>query len=515
MVQQIVNSRPSDQPPGGEEEQYHFLHMPRSNLSGGGLLRSSNTSSSDNSFRYPLSGSGFYGDDYYNYAGSIPVESVYGSEHLSEYRNSQESPGSPNYSGKPSFIGQEQMMRGLMVEPDTPVIQEHQLIKWESKVSRDSTEGLTHPDDADDDDDDDDDFENSVGYCEENYREFSKAVGDQIVVRNRLEPPGDSPEEDTEEEEETTIVQSTQSAVVVRAELEENIRNQLALLDEPYDGFRHHFVTVRDEHRFLMLYTFLKRHVDQKIIIFFSTTKSTKYYAELLLRLKFDVRVAHYGQTKDEFLSEFLKFSKQSSSGILCIPDLRNEFGIPPSCEWIIQFEPPDNPTEYCRVERVCGESSFVEGRALLFVTPEQFGVLQYFKAAHVKLREYEMAKISKVQKDYVNLIRTDAKLRKLASEAYHAYLLQYASHKFRDVYNIHDLNEDKVAFAFGFTKPPRQQVEDEDEQKGEMRKDLDLRWKPVKIEKGDSWMRREKTWRYADRHSSTKKQRQKVQPVG
>lgn len=527
-----LNRRPSDPSEGEEDEEQHLfvVQTPTSNRSSGGpLLRSSNTSSEQSFGTHHLLGSsgGLYDDDFtrypqsvapsYNFTHpSIPVESVYG-EPMSECHNSQEGVVlSPYYSERPLFIGNHEEITRLS-----------QLIKWNSAGSGDSTEGLTaDPDDADDDDDGDDDFENSVGLCEEHYRESSATVGgeDQIMARG-LEPPGDPPEEQSEQQVETIIVQSTprKEAKADIAELEAIIHNQLALLEPTelspspvYNGYSHNFVTVRDEHRFLMLYTFLKRHADQKIIIFFSTTKSTQYYSKLLQRLKFDVRAAHNGQTKEVFLSEYLEFSKQSSSGILCIPDFQNEFAIPPSCEWVIQFEPPGNPTEYIfRVGRVSIESPSVAGRALFFVTPEQFGVLSYFKAAQVKLREYEIAKISQVQKDYVALIRKDEKLRKLAREAYHAYMLAYASHSFRDVYNIHDLDQDKVALAFGFTKPPKQQVDSDDEQKRGVRKDLgDRRWKPVKSEKNSNWMRSKKTWRYADRHSSKKMMMEQQQKV-
>eukprot|EP00986_Skeletonema_menzelii_P009462 scaffold4308_cov152-Skeletonema_menzelii.AAC.14 len=537
MTEEEVNRLPSyySYPPASEEdEEKHFfvVHAPPARYCNGDPLRSSNTSSEQSHY---LSGSsrsrGAYDDDFSKYPQSvapgcsyahrsIPVESVYG-EQMSECHNSQEGVVvSPPYSEPPCFITDHDQMMRLMMKSEALLMDEHQLIKWDSEGSEDSTEDLT---DSNDLDGGDDDFENSTGFCQENYRESSETVGaDQIVARG-LEPPGDPPGQEPEQQTKT-IVQSTPTEEVKAdiAELEAKILSQLALVvpteyspsqayngtyDGAYNGYSHNFVTVKDEHRFLMLYTLLKRHSDQKIIIFFSTTKSTQYYSKLLKRLKFDVRAVHNGQSKEVFLSEYLEFSKQSSNGIMCIPDFQNEFAIPPSCDWIIQFEPPSNPNEYIfRVGRISVESSSVAGRALLFVTPEQFGVLQYFKAAGVKLREYEIAKISEVKKHYIALIRRDETLRKLAREACNAYLLAYASHSFRDVYKIHDLNQDKVALAFGFTKAPKQQHGSDDEQKRGVRKDLDDRkWKPLKSEKSTTWMRSKKTWKYADRHSSRK----------
>ena len=114
-----------------------------------------------------------------------------------------------------------------------------------------------------------------------------------------------------------------------------------------YSGYRHCFITVREDHRFLMLYTFLKRNADRKVMVFFSTTKSTQYYSRLLSRLRFDVRAAHNSQGRERFLEEFLRFSG-AERGKLCRPDfLGGDLAIAPSCDWIVQFEPCADPSDY------------------------------------------------------------------------------------------------------------------------------------------------------------------------
>jgi len=42
------------------------------------------------------------------------------------------------------------------------------------------------------------------------------------------------------------------------------------------------YVVTDSDMRFLLLFTFLKKNRGKKIIVFFSTCNSTKYYAELL-----------------------------------------------------------------------------------------------------------------------------------------------------------------------------------------------------------------------------------------
>merc|ERR1711957_1122826 len=43
-----------------------------------------------------------------------------------------------------------------------------------------------------------------------------------------------------------------------------------------------------------------------------------------------------------------------------------------------------------------------------------------------------------------------------VARDAYRSYLLAYASHSLRDIFDVHELDMAAVGRAFGFTTPPR-----------------------------------------------------------
>ena len=99
-----------------------------------------------------------------------------------------------------------------------------------------------------------------------------------------------------------------------------------------------------------------------------------------------------------------------------------------------------------------------------LFLTPDQFDFHKYYKAAHIKIYEYEMATLCKVQRRYLELLRhgdegggnaSETKLRRSGKEAYFAYLSAYASHKYNDIYDMRRLDVGKVAMCFGFDRPP------------------------------------------------------------
>lgn len=73
-----------------------------------------------------------------------------------------------------------------------------------------------------------------------------------------------------------------------------------------------------------------------------------------------------------------------------------------PDVDWIVQYDPPDDPKEYIhRVGRTArGEGS--KGRALLMLRPEETDFLKYLKLAKVPLNELEFVwdKIANIQED-------------------------------------------------------------------------------------------------------------------
>jgi len=71
-----------------------------------------------------------------------------------------------------------------------------------------------------------------------------------------------------------------------------------------------------------------------------------------------------------------------------------------PAVDWIIQYDPPDDPREY--IHRVGRTARGVggKGRALLFLLPSELGFLKYLRQHKVPLNEYEFpqSKIANVQ---------------------------------------------------------------------------------------------------------------------
>ena len=218
------------------------------------------------------------------------------------------------------------------------------------------------------------------------------------------------------------------------------------------------YVTCPSDKRFLLLFTFLKKNKNKKVMVFLSSCNSVKFHAELLNYIDIPVLDIHGRQKQVKRTTTFFQFQKAKTATLLCTDVAARGLDIP-EVDWIIQFDPPDDPREYIHRVGRTARGATGSGRALMFLTPQETGFLRYLQAsARVTLNEYEFptSKIANVQSQLQSLIEKNYYLNKSARDAYRSYLLAYASHSHREIYNVHELDLQAVGLAFGFSSPPR-----------------------------------------------------------
>ncbi|XP_058157090.1 ATP-dependent RNA helicase DDX18 [Dasypus novemcinctus] len=222
------------------------------------------------------------------------------------------------------------------------------------------------------------------------------------------------------------------------------------------DGLEQGYVVCPSEKRFLLLFTFLKKNRKKKMMVFFSSCMSVKYHYELLNYIDLPVLAIHGRQKQNKRTSTFFQFCNADSGILLCTDVAARGLDIP-EVDWIVQYDPPDDPKEY--IHRVGRTARGLNGRghALLILRPEELGFLRYLKQSKVPLSEFEFSwsKISDIQSQLEKLIEKNYFLHKSAQEAYKSYIRAYDSHSLKQIYNVNNLNLPQVALSFGFKVPP------------------------------------------------------------
>lgn len=87
-----------------------------------------------------------------------------------------------------------------------------------------------------------------------------------------------------------------------------------------------------------------------------------------------------------------------------------------PAVDWIIQFDPPDDPRDYIHRVGRTARGANGKGRSLMFLQPSEVGFLKHLKEARVPVVEFEFpnSKIVNVQSQLEKLIGQNYYLNKV-----------------------------------------------------------------------------------------------------
>ncbi|KAF8350246.1 DEAD-domain-containing protein [Amanita rubescens] len=216
------------------------------------------------------------------------------------------------------------------------------------------------------------------------------------------------------------------------------------------------YVVCPSDRRFLLLFTFLKKNLKKKVIVFFSSCNSVKYHGELLNYIDVPVLDLHGKQKQQKRTNTFFEFVNAESGILLCTDVAARGLDIP-RVDWIIQFDPPDDPRDYIhRVGRTARAGKV--GKSLLFLLESELGFLRYLKQAKVPLNEFSFPadRIANVQSQLEKLLQKNYFLHQSARDGFRSYLQSYASYSLKKIFDVNKLDLAKVGKAFGFAVPPR-----------------------------------------------------------
>ena len=183
------------------------------------------------------------------------------------------------------------------------------------------------------------------------------------------------------------------------------------------EGLEQGYVICDSDLRFRLLFTFLKRNTRKKVIVFFSSCNSTRYYAELLNYIDLPVLELHGKQKQQKRTNTFFEFCNAPYGTLICTDVAARGLDIP-AVDWIVQFDPPDDPRSYIHRVGRTARGSAGKGKSLLFLQPSEVGFLKHLKEARVPLVEFEFPekKIMNIQSQLERLIGSNYYLNKVWS---------------------------------------------------------------------------------------------------
>ncbi|XP_038228950.1 ATP-dependent RNA helicase DDX55 [Dermochelys coriacea] len=211
-----------------------------------------------------------------------------------------------------------------------------------------------------------------------------------------------------------------------------------------------YYMICKADEKFNQLVHFLRRHKQEKHLVFFSTCACVEYYGKALESLVKNVKImCIHGKMKHKRNKIFTEFRKLPSGILVCTDVMARGIDIP-EVNWVLQYDPPSNASAF--VHR-CGRTARIGhlGSALVFLLPMEESYVN-FLSINQKCPMQEM-------KPLKNVIDVLPKLKSLAladramfekgMKAFVSCVQAYAKHECNLIFRIKDL--DFVSFARGF----------------------------------------------------------------
>jgi len=221
------------------------------------------------------------------------------------------------------------------------------------------------------------------------------------------------------------------------------------------DRLEQGYVVLDQELKFRILFSFLKRNRSKKIVVFFSTCKAVRFYSELCNFIDLPALELHGQLKQKKRTTTFFEFVNLDKGVMFCTNVAARGLDIP-EVDWIIQYDPCDDPKEYIHRVGRTARGLKGKGKALLFLLAEELGYLNQLREIRVPVKEYKFpsSKVANIQTKLEDLVNKVYHLHKLAREAYRSFIQCYAQQR-KPTFDVYKLDLKSVAKSFGFAVPP------------------------------------------------------------
>ncbi|XP_056302640.1 probable ATP-dependent RNA helicase DDX10 [Danio aesculapii] len=208
-----------------------------------------------------------------------------------------------------------------------------------------------------------------------------------------------------------------------------------------------------------MLYSFLRSHLQKKIIVFFACCKEVQYLFRIFCRLRPGISVlALHGKQQQMKRVEVYNDFVRKTSAVLFATDIAARGLDFPAVNWVLQFDCPEDANTY--IHRVGRTARYKEGgEALLVLLPsEEKGMISQLQEKKVPINQIQVnpEKLMSVQQKLEAFLAQEKEQKERAQRCFVSYLRSVYLMKNKDVFDVLQLKLPEYAMSLGLAVAPR-----------------------------------------------------------
>lgn len=208
-----------------------------------------------------------------------------------------------------------------------------------------------------------------------------------------------------------------------------------------------------------ILWSFIKNHLKQKVLVFMATCKQVKYTYELFCKLRPGVSLlALYGTLHQEKREKIYNEFCRKSNVVLFATDLASRGLDFPKVNWVIQMDCPEDVETYIHRAGRTARGVFGKGEGLLMLLPSEENIVEHLHKTKIPISKISVdpSKVQAPQRNIESMLSDNTDLKQSAQRAFVSYVKSVHMMKNKDIFNVQELDTDAYARSLGLLIPPR-----------------------------------------------------------
>ncbi|CAH8381892.1 unnamed protein product [Eruca vesicaria subsp. sativa] len=207
-----------------------------------------------------------------------------------------------------------------------------------------------------------------------------------------------------------------------------------------------------------VLWSFIKSHLNYRILVFLSTIKQVKFVHEAFNKLRpgIPLKSLHGKMSQEKRMGVCSQFIERQSV-LFCTDVLARGLDFKSVVHWVVQVDCPEDVDTYIhRVGRTARNGA--EGKALLFLTPSEEKMVERLHNAKipVKVTKANSDKLQEVSRQLASLLVNFPDLQAVAQRAFITYLRSIHKRRDKEIFDVTKLSIEDFSASLGLPFTPR-----------------------------------------------------------
>ncbi|KAL0830257.1 hypothetical protein ABMA28_002463 [Loxostege sticticalis] len=225
------------------------------------------------------------------------------------------------------------------------------------------------------------------------------------------------------------------------------------------ESLQQSYIVCEIDEKLGILWSFIKNHLKQKVLVFMATCKQVKYTYDLFCKLRPGVSLlALYGTLHQEKREKIYNEFCRKSNVVLFATDLASRGLDFPRVNWVIQMDCPEDVETYIHRAGRTARGVFGKGEGLLMLLPNEEKFVEDLKNRKIPINRISVdpSKVVAPQRKIEALLSDNTELKQTAQRAFVNYLKSVFLMKNKEIFNVQLLDTDAYARSLGLIVPPR-----------------------------------------------------------